>query len=401
MECVYSQLPLSRKGAKTPRKKCSPFTFIFIVCFLCTFASLRETIAAPAPRALPLATQTKIRALLDAPEMQAGHIGVLISALGTANTPQDFPAAPYDDKTQPLLFAQDADKRFLPASNMKLFTSAMALKVLGPEKTFTTRAVHCDSPNEPIYLVGSGDPSFSTSDLQELAEKVVKSGTKSCGGVQADYSAFTAETFGSRYPDGWTLDDTLWYYGPVIHALAFNRNQVDVTITGGARPGSRATLQIEPGTPEMRVGYEISNNVDTGEPELSKQSDDELIKIHRPIAQDTGDHHISVEGKIAPGQKITLGLAVPVPQYWAAKAFATSLRDAGVHVAGIVSYSGPYTSYGCRQNGQEFQEIARHESPPVKELLKRLLKNSDNLYAEMMLRNARFNRCPKKNARQT
>jgi PBP4 family serine-type D-alanyl-D-alanine carboxypeptidase len=343
-----------------------------------------NAVAAPAPRALPPVTENKIRALLKAPDVQAGHIGVLISALGTAKSPQDFPAVPYDNKTQPVLFAQDADKRFLPASNMKLFTSAIALKVLGAEKTFETQViVSGQNPQTEVYqytLWGNGDPSLTTDDLRKLVAQLKNSRWNKPGALLVVPHKYRAETLGGRFPNGWTLDDTLWYYGPEISALAFNRNHVDLTVIGGQKPGDAVTAQIEPDLPGFQVGKELRVQVVTGEKELASRSGDELLTVNRSIGEYNPQILMTVQGKIAPGQKVSFGLAVPYVERWAKEAFTALLAESGVtmHKSQDVP---PIIAWGS-------QFWARHHSPPVKELLKRLLKNSDNLYAEMMLRNA-------------
>ena len=100
---------------------------------------------------------------------------------------------PYDDKTQPILFAQDADKRFLPASNMKLFTAAMAFKVMGPEKTFATTVyskVNDFSQPSHLWLIGGGDPSFDKAGLQNIVSQVQRSGVKSIASVMTDGTLF-------------------------------------------------------------------------------------------------------------------------------------------------------------------------------------------------------------------
>lgn len=352
---------------------------------------MRETIvyAAPAPRALPAATETKIRALLNAPEMQSGHVGLLISALGTADTPQTFPAAPYDDKAQPVLFANDADKRFLPASNMKLFTSAMALKVLGPDKTFTTKILRGGFNNSDIALQGGGDPSFDVSGVEDLAHQIANKGITKAASVYAMSGPIKAETFGGRYPEGWTLDDTLWYYGAKVSGLAFERNQIDLLIEGDVQSNRQAKVTIEPDGFTLggfKAGTErssgITSEVVTGSDDLKTKSEDELISIESRVTSE-GLQGLHVSGHVAPRQKITLGLAVPQPEFWAGRALVEKMRNAGIAVSPLdVKFSD------FLWTPKPFQEIARHESPPVKELLKRLLKNSDNLYAEMMLRNA-------------
>ena len=383
---------VSRKEAKTQRKnrrqlKRSGVFSSWFLLLLCVFASLRETIASPAPRALPPETEAKIRALLDAPELQAGRVGVLISALGTAATPQAFPAAPYDDKTQPVLFALDAEKRFTPASNMKLFTAAMALKVLGPEKTFAT-TVYGKAPDLPkqgsLWLIGGGDPSFDDEGLQKLAKQVLRSKKVSASGVFADGTLFGGETFERRYPDGWTLDDTLWYYGPEISALAYNRNQLDVEIMGGPKSGDLAQVKATP----MQPALGVSGYVKTGGEELRSKSEDDLVKVARMIRNDL-DFSMCIFGQVAPRQKIALGIAVPFHELWAAEGLIRQLRLLGSNkLTNYDMQAGYRPRFSLPEDFKDYREIARHESPPLRELMKRLLKNSDNLYAEMILRGA-------------
>src|SRR5215472_17450525 len=62
-------------------------------------------------------------------------------------------------KSHRVLYERNADRFFLPASNMKLFTTALALEQLGVDHRFITRLITDDSGN--LIFVGGGDPTLS------------------------------------------------------------------------------------------------------------------------------------------------------------------------------------------------------------------------------------------------
>ena len=351
---------------------------------------LAPVLAAPAPRSLPPATQAQLESLLRHPGLQNARVGIAIVALGEAKTPAQFPAINYDDGAQPLLFGRDETKRFTPASNFKLFTSTWALKTLGPKKTLTTQVATAPveflkdgawpaSEKIPtaLTLIGGGDPSLESADIRALARQI----TDKIEGADKGYFLVRAlnspggdllngEFGGRRYPDGWTLDDTIWYYGPVVNGLAVNRNQVDVTVVGGANVGDLAATESDPKAP-----FPILSSVKT----VAK--DDPLAG---KISWDRGDadsplgQTLRLRGYIAVGDKITEGIAVPDPTQWAANIFADEIKAAGGKIAQL---DGGY-KLGAPA------VAALHQSAPVGTLIRRFLKNSDNLYGEMLLRRA-------------
>ena len=105
-----------------------------------------------------------------------------------------------DLKTGKPLYSRNASRLFLPASNMKLFSSALALLKYGPDKTFATRVLLDGAGN--LILEGSGDPSMSARSypyrkgpntlaplhaIEELAEQVVSHGlTRVPGDIVGD-----------------------------------------------------------------------------------------------------------------------------------------------------------------------------------------------------------------------
>ncbi len=332
------------------------------------------------PTALPSATLTRLNGLLSAPEMADAHVGICIRALGHVQNTDDFPSRPYANNAQPILFSSDGDKRFLPASNMKLFTAALALKTLGAEKTFATRVwVQSSTRNggATLYIVGGGDPSLAIDDLRQMARDVRQKGITRVTQIVADTSLFRAETMGERYPDGWTLDDSIWYYGAEVSALALERNQVDVTITG-TRKGQAARVEVAPFVPGFMVGDGIVADVKTGGRELKKLGESDLIQFERSDASNALGTRLYVRGQIAPGQVITDGLAMPNVARIVAQTFARQLSAQNIQV------SGTAVAGTMPPDGTEI--VAQHDSQPLRVLIQRFLKKSDNLYGEMLLR---------------
>jgi D-alanyl-D-alanine carboxypeptidase/D-alanyl-D-alanine-endopeptidase (penicillin-binding protein 4) len=137
-----------------------------------------------------------------------------------------------DAQTGETLYEKNADHYFVPASNMKLFTTALALAKLGPDYRFRTTletrgAVSPEGTlSGDVVLVGRGDPNLSNRKfpfelkeefdgapekvLAELADTLVARGVKEISGdVVGDDSYFPRE----RYPNGWEIDDMVWEYG--------------------------------------------------------------------------------------------------------------------------------------------------------------------------------------------
>ena len=82
-----------------------------------------------------------------------------------------------DGATGQVLFEENADKYFVPASNMKLFTTALALAKLSPDLRFRTTLEATTGPNAagklegPLYLVRRGDPNLSNRKFPYMAKE--------------------------------------------------------------------------------------------------------------------------------------------------------------------------------------------------------------------------------------
>src|SRR6184192_926875 len=188
-----------------------------------------------------------------------------------------------DAKTGETLYQQNADCYFLPASNMKLFTTALALAKLGPDYRFhTTLETRASISNGVLTgnltLVGRGDPNLSNrkfpynlkeefdgppeKTLAELADAIVAKGVKEISGdVIGDDSYFPRE----RYPSGWEIDDMVWEYGAAISSIVVDDNTVTLTLTPGDQPGSPVQAIESPATPDFLV----ENDVVTSAPEVT------------------------------------------------------------------------------------------------------------------------------------
>ncbi|BCM89606.1 D-alanyl-D-alanine carboxypeptidase [Abditibacteriota bacterium] len=344
----------------------------------------------PAPSRLPASAQAKIEAILRDPNLQSAHVGIAVVALGRSSNTASIRVAPFAHGLQPLLYSHDGDKRFIPASNFKLFTAAWALESLGASYAFQTRAVL--SPlrfgregvwplGTPLPLAltldGDGDPSLTGDDLKALADRVAASPLVKGQSliVRVAPSRFGAEENGRRYPDGWTIDDTIWYYGAPITGWALDRNQIDVTITG-TKPGMLADMKVEGEMP-----FSIFNGVLTA-PDAQSSTGAHFDRGDRssPLGPS-----LSIGGTVAPGSTDAEGVAVPDPNEWIRARFITLLQARGVSVA---NPNAPFVM-------SEGQLVASHTSAPLGTILQRFLKSSDNLYGEMLLR-AAATRTPQK-----
>ena len=292
-----------------------------------------------------------------------------------------------DQSSGKTLVEMNADHFFVPASNTKLFTAALALKRLGPDYRFRT-AVRMDADGS-IRLVGGGDPNLSnraipyrtgprTGDplqaIEDLADRVVAGGiTRVAGDVIGDDSAYVWQPF----PPGWAVDDPLWDYGAPASALTLNDNTFALTLTGGAGEGDPVSIQLVPAV----EFYQIDNQVRTAS------------AIGRTwIERGPGSMQLRLWGALAPGRTETRTLGVDDPARYAAQAFYEALAARGVNIAGrpiahhLFPIDVPDLRLGQDPDPPEGKELAARDSAPLVEDLRITAKVSQNLHAEMLLR---------------
>src|ERR1700721_1862371 len=219
------------------RRSLAALTSIAILC-------AAPLLAAPAP---PL--QDRIAAVLSAPDLARGFWGIEVFSAATGEA----------------LYSQNAEKLFTPASNTKLFTTAAALALIGPEYKFRTTVETTGTLdrygrlNGDLMLVGRGDPNLSGRELpydlktqrnddpiqalESLADALVQKGVKFIDGdIVADDSYFAFE----RYGEGWSQDDLVWSDGAPVSALTINDNVVFVNKLPAGRPGEKAFVTVLP-----------------------------------------------------------------------------------------------------------------------------------------------------------
>jgi len=293
-----------------------------------------------------------------------------------------------DAESGETLYEQNADKYFVPASNMKLFTTALALAKLGPEYRFRTTletqgAVSSEGVlRGDLILVGRGDPNLSNRKfpyelkeefdgppekaLVELANAVVAKGVKEISGdVVGDDSYFPRE----RYPNGWEIDDMVWEYGAAISAIVVGDNTVALTLTPGEQAGNPVQAAVTPATPDFMVKNDVSTSAAD-------------VKSDLTLTREPGSNAVVVKGTLpAKSTPRKLILAIEEPAQHAAATLKRLLEERGVRVAGVARARHNHT-----EPGGDPVVLAEHVSVPLGDALKLVNKISQNLHTEMLLR---------------
>lgn len=325
------------------------------------------------PTAVADGFATRVANILDGPPVSKGEWGILVVDAATGQT----------------LYEKNADSFFVPASNMKLFTTALALDTLGPDFRFRTTLetngkLEDGSVQGDLILVGRGDPNLSNRKfpydtkeefdgppervLSELADQLVLKGVRQISGdVVGDDSYFPRE----RYPDGWEIDDMVWEYGAPISAIVLNDNTVTVTVVPGEKTGEPVAISLDLATPDFTVRNEVAT--------IPAREKGELRLTREP-----GSNTVVVSGTIAAGSpQRKLVLAVQEPALSAATVLAKLLADRGIKIAG-----NAHADHEPDPPGLSRTLLAEHQSLRLGDTVKLVNKISQNLHTEVLLRTA-------------
>jgi serine-type D-Ala-D-Ala carboxypeptidase/endopeptidase (penicillin-binding protein 4) len=352
-------------------------TFLLLFLLLAIETAIPAQTPTPLPTPIPLSSsavqtkpvqtlgelQSRIRSRLMAPELRRGQVGIKIVSMNSGK----------------VIFEENSEKYFMPASNMKNFTVAAALEKLTPDFRFVT-SVYAPAAPDPngvikgtLRVFGRGDVSISTAfsdgnyykGLDELADKIAAAGVKRIeGDLVADETYFT----GNPVPGEWEWDDLQWYYGAEISALPLNDNAIDLSVMPGP-VGYPCAVRLAP----ANIIFRVVNQCTT-----SASGTLRTLKIEKKVDRNI----LEISGKLPAGNA---GFRGSVTVSRPAELFVALLKER-LALKGV-TVTGQTRAVNTKPAGdvEPSVEIAKIESAPLGLIAAKTMKPSQNMYTETLL----------------
>lgn len=288
-----------------------------------------------------------------------------------------------DLSTGETVFGRNADRRFNPASGVKLVTTAAALDLFGPDHTFTTRVLAERPPvagvvQGDLILVGGGDPALMSRDLWRLAHLVKAHGVSRIqGDLVLDASWFDDD----KVPPKFDKKKSDHAYRAYVGACASDYGTLQVRVRPGPTSGAPVEVVIDP--PGTAAHVLLDNRA------ITKAGRNRLVVGTVPLAD---QDKVVVRGTLPPDGKLrTILRRTEFPDLTAVRAFGELLRAEGVEITGKVRVThSPALSEAPAAAGGAARpkplELARHPSHSLADLVGRLNQWSNNFMAEMLLK---------------
>ncbi|HEY9798326.1 MAG TPA: D-alanyl-D-alanine carboxypeptidase/D-alanyl-D-alanine-endopeptidase, partial [Leptolyngbyaceae cyanobacterium] len=268
------------------------------------------------------------------------------------------------------LYRRDAERYFIPASNVKLITTAAALHKLGSEFRIRTSIYEAgDAGIGSLRVMGRGDPSLTDAQLRELAQQLKRQGIRQVQRLIVDDGYFR----GNAVNLSWEWEDVQANYGASVNSLILNQNAVELTLSP-QKPGQ--PLQVSWDDAIAQRQWQVENDSVTVAQSLNPNSVSQAAVqvtavLGKPILQIRGQLAVDSEPK-------SFGLAVLDLAEYFLQHFQNALAVEGITVGQASVASRTYV-------GDE-RELAGVESPSLAALLMETNQQSNNLYAEVLLR---------------
>jgi len=314
-----------------------------------------------------------VDALLDAPPMDQVHFGVLAEDMATGT----------------VLYARNARRHFVPASNEKLLVTSTALSLLGVDYRYET-ALYRTAPvvdgtvEGDVVLVGTGDPTLGEpfwasgeAALGALADSLRAAGVRRVTGrLVVDASAWDSTTIGPT----WEFEDLPFGYAATGGAFAIDRGELRAIVEGGNSPAVPPTLSWSPvGTSDF-----VENALSTAPPDSS-------ARVRASYLPES--HRLVLTGAVPAGTVDTLTFALRDPVRQATAALARAMEARGMDVGsdwGIVWDEGLDLGGGCVSGSLPLcaraVRLAELTSPPLIDVVQAILEPSQNWMTEQLVR---------------
>ena len=328
------------------------------------------------PSDLHAQSSRRLDALLDAPPFDHALWGVALV-----------------DESGKLLYGRNAEKLFIPASNTKLVVTAVAAALLPPDFTVNTSLYGTGPVRDGVLegdlvLYGRGDPAFGVrcyavdtiapgtceadpaAPLRRLVDGLRARGIRAVNGAIVGDGSYFEPTI--VHP-AWDYFDTFWWYAAPVSGLTLNDNSVDIRWKPGPHVGAPAEISLWPAYHGLRFENRTRTVAAGGETDL----DDEIWRH-------PGTHDAWAEGTVALDHRGgTDYFAMPDPNLFAARALRSILTEAGIAVTGETRSTTDSMAYASARRSTPIAEVA---SRPLRDWIFPILNTSQNLYAEVLLK---------------
>ncbi len=275
-------------------------------------------------------------------------------------------------KTGEVLYALNSDHLFTPASNNKIYTAIASLKTLSPQYRFETTvwidsSYISDSYVPSLTIKGAGDPDFYPDHLERIADDIAENITR-VDTIIVDNSIFNEY----RYANGWMWNEGSGWYAAQVDALSLNDNCIDISIKPGV-VGKPPLVSYYPHTSYVSIHNRAITVDDT--------TDFEELKIERHWWNES--NIIDITGNVLKGkEERTYYCNIDSPAFFTGAVLKEFLIERNVVVSGpVVLDTLSHSSH----------LLTRHISEPLRDAIINLLKNSDNLTAELLVKTIGLN----------
>ncbi|MGW8265249.1 MAG: D-alanyl-D-alanine carboxypeptidase/D-alanyl-D-alanine-endopeptidase [Longimicrobiales bacterium] len=339
----------------------------------------------------------EIDAVIQAEPLHQVHWGILI----------------VDPDRGQILYSHSSHRKFVPASNMKILSTATALSLLGSDYRFETELWGVGEMDRStgtlrgdLVLRASGDPTLSDrfypsaeAPLDSLALGLWRAGLRSVtGSLVVDVSAWDSTTV----PDSWMVGNLPGTSAATGGALAIGEGEILVEVTSGAGVGDPAETRWWPSTEESFFSAAFV----TTPPDSS---------LRRRVDYLPESRRLRVEGQIPLGSVDTISVAQRDPVRVASSALLRALQRQGITIGGGLriawergetlgmescvtgrALSSEVVGEAMEEEAEGFpgpvlpdcsgsQRLAGISSPPLGEIVRAILEPSQNWMTEQLV----------------
>lgn len=264
-------------------------------------------------------------------------------------------------------FERNSRVRMHPASTLKLVTAAAAIDAGFLDRSLVTRLL-ADTQSTALLLEGAGDPLLTHEDLETMWRQAARAEIELDQTLLVDSSLFDGIPFGA----GWMWDDEPAPFMPYVSALTVDSGVVSVVISRPVEHERDPFVLFDPPAPTF---FSLDLKLDRVPAKTTTS-----VAITREVLGDR--RTIRIEGPLAPGDRADASFSFPDPDLFTGEvlvSIADPARDAA-HRARVVRVPRLTPEERSR-----FKEVARIDRP-IEDVLRAMLKQSDNLAAECLLR---------------